>query len=965
MAVTVASLVTKMGYDDDELKSGLNAASGLLGSAMGGLTAIIEAGAVAAATAFGAIAESYMKVQDALTPVMTLTGENTQQFKDMSAAIKDVIASSPRSADDIGMAAYKILSSGITDATQANLALVASNQLALAGLGSVTQASDLISSAMAVWKDSALSADDAAKTFFGTIQVGKTTTAELASGFGTIAPLAAIAGLSLNDLMSATAALTVTGMPAATAYTNLRNILTNVLKPTKQAAEEAKSLGIEFNTSALKGEGLRAFLQDIWAKTQGDPDKIAKLFGNVRGLTGAIALMGPEADAYATDIDSINEKGQLLGERAGEVAGTFSNRIKEMKNAVMVYLADLGQKGLDWFSAKWKVWGDDVSANASHFKDNLIAIFVAIKNHFVDFASGWMSSSADSPSGFFENLGSIARGVYEELLSLFRVLKTSFLDFVTGWSDGAEGSPSGFWQNLGSQAEQVGQGILDLFHDIKIGFLDFINGWESSGPDSPSGFFENLGSKAAGIRNDLLQWFANIKTAYQDFLDGFNSGTYDRPGSPSGFFQNLGDKAADAKNKITDIFNAILTAYNDFVTGWQSGTYDRPGSPTGFFENFGDKASDAKNKVTDAFNTLQTSYHDFVTGWESGTYDRPGSPTGFFENLGHVAKTADDTIKNALKDIQKLNDMSSHEDDKGKKDSGVYKFSIIVNQIGLDVVSGLLWSVRMSMRIINEEIIPAGDLIWGGFSGILTQEVGPALGLIGHLSSDVVGPALDGMKGIITEEIVPALDLLGRSVSTGGLAPLKILNAMIHQEIIPAFWLLVGAVTGAGNATIAALGWLKDNITGIFSGAGSWLYNAGREIIQGLINGIHSMLGNLWGALKVVTGGISIHKGPPEVDRRLLFPVGEMIMSGFIRGIDSQTANLYRHLQDITKNTGTTMHVSAAGFKGSSSVVNYGAPGSVVINMPHGSNGEDVVRALRNWSRANGRVPIAVTGRSA
>jgi TP901 family phage tail tape measure protein len=474
MAVTVASLVTKMGYDDSELRGGLGAASGLLGSAMGGLTSIIEAGAIAAATAFGAIAESYMKVQDALTPVMTLTGQNTEQFKEMSASIKDVIASSPRDANDIGMAAYKILSSGITDATQANLALVASNQLALAGLGSVTQASDLISSAMAVWKDSALSADDAAKTFFGTIQVGKTTTAELASGFGTIAPLAAIAGLSLNDLMSATAALTVTGMPAATAYTNLRNILTNILKPTKQAAEEAKSLGIEFNTSALKGEGLRAFLQDIWAKTEGDPDKIAKLFGNVRGLTGAIALMGPEADQYATDIDSINAKGQLLGERAAEVASTFSNRIKEMKNAVMVYLADLGQKGLDWFSAKWKVWGDDISANASHFKDNLIAIFVAVKNHFVDFASGWMSSSADSPSGFFENLASIARGVYEEVLKLFRVLKTSFLDFVTGWSDGGEGSPSGFWQNLGSQAEQVGQGILDLFHDIKVGFLDFI-----------------------------------------------------------------------------------------------------------------------------------------------------------------------------------------------------------------------------------------------------------------------------------------------------------------------------------------------------------------------------------------------------------------------------------------------------------------------------------------------------------
>jgi hypothetical protein len=70
-------------------------------------------------------------------------------------------------------------------------------------------------------------------------------------------------------------------------------------------------------------------------------------------------------------------------------------------------------------------------------------------------------------------------------------------------------------------------------------------------------------------------------------------------------------------------------------------------------------------------------------------------------------------------------------------------------------------------------------------------------------------------------------------------------------------------------------------------------------------------------------------------------------------------------LTKLTSRVGSLGGVKGVSMSSHSSTVNYGAPGSVVINMPHGSNGEDVVRALRNWSRANGKVPIAVTGRSA
>jgi phage-related protein len=235
------------------------------------------------------------------------------------------------------------------------------------------------------------------------------------------------------------------------------------------------------------------------------------------GLNASDGSYGSTGTVRWRTISTLLAKGQNLAEVADEVSGTFSNRIKEMKNHVMVYLADLGQNGLDWMAKKWQDWGPGITDVANHLKDNLIVIFDSIKQHLRDFVSGWLSSSKDSPSGFWENLGSISRGVYESLLGFFRVLKTSFLDFITGWSDGAEGSPSGFWQHVGSISEQIGQGMLDLFANIKTAFNGFVTGWKSSGDDSPSGFWENLGSKAEGVKDDLIQWFDNIKTAYQGF----------------------------------------------------------------------------------------------------------------------------------------------------------------------------------------------------------------------------------------------------------------------------------------------------------------------------------------------------------------------------------------------------------------------------------------------------------------
>jgi hypothetical protein len=62
------------------------------------------------------------------------------------------------------------------------------------------------------------------------------------------------------------------------------------------------------------------------------------------------------------NLGNIDVAGDKLAQTATDVAGTFSNRLKEMKNASMIHLSEIGEKGLDWLTAKWKDWGPTVTS---------------------------------------------------------------------------------------------------------------------------------------------------------------------------------------------------------------------------------------------------------------------------------------------------------------------------------------------------------------------------------------------------------------------------------------------------------------------------------------------------------------------------------------------------------------------------------------------------------------------------
>jgi TP901 family phage tail tape measure protein len=217
-------------------------------------------------------------------------------------------------------ALYQIISAGATSSAAAVDVLTESNRLALGGVTEVTVAADGLTSILNAYSAQNLKAADVSDKLFVAMKAGKTTIGELSSSVGQVATLASTAGVSLGEMLAATAAITKGGVTTSEAMTQLRGILTAVVKGAGEATAVSNELGLQFNIAALRSKGLAGFLQDVKEKTQGNTEVMGSLFGRVEALNGALALTGNQADSF----------NEILGQME-QSAGATSVAVEKME----------------------------------------------------------------------------------------------------------------------------------------------------------------------------------------------------------------------------------------------------------------------------------------------------------------------------------------------------------------------------------------------------------------------------------------------------------------------------------------------------------------------------------------------------------------------------------------------------------------------------------------------------------
>lgn len=122
----------------------------------------------------------------------------------------------------------------------------------------------------------------------------------------------------------------------------------------------------------------------------------------------------------------------------------------------------------------------------------------------------------------------------------------------------------------------------------------------------------------------------------------------------------------------------------------------------------------------------------------------------------------------------------------------------------------------------------------------------------------------------------------------------------VWNTLRDAFTSAKDAVVSAATGIFTFVASIPGRILSALGNLGSLLVNAGKQIIQGLIDGLMSAVGWLQDKLSWITNLIPDWKGPIRVDARLLQPTGQVIMQGLVEGIDTGADDVHRKLGSVT-----------------------------------------------------------------
>jgi hypothetical protein len=145
---------------------------------------------------------------------------------------------------------------------------------------------------------------------------------------------------------------------------------------------------------------------------------------------------------------------------------------------------------------------------------------------------------------------------------------------------------------------------------------------------------------------------------------------------------------------------------------------------------------------------------------------------------------------------------------------------------------------------------------------------------------------------------------------------------------------------------------IQNTIISVFAGAGGWLVNAGVQIMNGLAQGIYRGVERVRGILNEVTDMLPFWKGPPEVDKKILYKSGQLTMQGYEAGLHSEFKSIERTLGALTSGIGggSAFGVRPAATAGTSSTLTI-MPGAIVINGAGSSAGQTAEAVLERLAQ--------------
>lgn len=485
-------------------------------TAVSGFTAALAALEVAAvATSIGlakAGVDSAGKFKDSFNEISTLITEiSDDDLVKFQNSIKAYASDSTASLESINTAIYNAISAGVSWKNSLGF-LAEAEKLSVAGKADLNDVVRVLTGSLNAYGESTNQAGAYSDVLFNTVKNGVTTLPELASQLGQVTGLASNLNVPFDELNATIATLTANGLSTGNAITAIKGALTNIIKPTSEAAKAAESLGIQFDYSALKSKGFSGLMAEIADKAGTNKQAVTQLFGSVEGLNSALALTSKQGAV------SFVEKLEELQNSTGATTDAFEKMVENtalikqnLANNIELTLGAIGEPMLDEFKDIDKAIAD---------------IFDGIRNNLGD--DGALSVVTEGAERIAETVATILRNMANNMDAILSEADLS--GFTNAFDALNEGlleldldSPEGLKQAIESlgkafetltkftiSAGEVLSGLLSSFGDL-AGYFSAFDGDTAQLIGRVGGITVALAALSTAVGGPLIGIFKTLK----------------------------------------------------------------------------------------------------------------------------------------------------------------------------------------------------------------------------------------------------------------------------------------------------------------------------------------------------------------------------------------------------------------------------------------------------------------------
>jgi TP901 family phage tail tape measure protein len=673
MTIQIGDMLVRYKADISDLTSKMHEANGVLsssGEAVKGFGMIGDAallGLGVAAIGAGSVAVKMAgDFQQSMTSLVTGAGESQSNLKMVSDGILAMAPQVGATTKSLAAGMYMVESAGFHGAAGLSV-LRAAAEGAKVGNADLAVVTDAVTSALNSYHLSGDKAVYVTNALVATVAAGKMHMDQLAASLGSILPVAAKGGVSLNEVGAAIATMTAQGTPAAQATTYLRQMIVNLEAPGSKAVKTLKDIGLSAtqvaNDMRKSPDGVINTLQEISVHLSSKfPQSAAianaefkKMAAGTETVDQGLAhLANNTSPAYIDALKSIaggskNMMGMM--ELTGPQLTTFRQNLdnitkseKDNKNMVAgwnLVQGDFNQQ-MDQGKAALETLGIKVGTILLPAVTGILQKITPLISGFSDWItkSGFLEGAVKTLSGWLGGLGDIAGKI------------------AAPWAT--------FWKDNGSKVTDMNTHIKDLGSAISTA----LGGFDTKTIGDDFGKVSKAASDVAGtISKDLggaiYDLTPQMAGAAKNMKDDFKqmSDTLDR------YFNYNKGTSKDTGKQWTDMWNFVVNSLEidiatalyawqlsmDLFTGVMSTALDLIKLDWG--QAWQDMQTTTENIITDTYNFVVSilntlgikiagfnAFEQGASGSFGGvapgsTYSFPGHASGIRNNpVGHWAK---------------------------------------------------------------------------------------------------------------------------------------------------------------------------------------------------------------------------------------------------------------------------------------------------------------------------------------